>query len=100
MEQDVDEKGAVGIESIRQSGFNALFMSEEEQEKCLYKGGKIKVRLLDDDGNVCYHAVVDETDFSCELLLDWGMSYAGCTRLDLKMEHWIEESNGCLLQNK
>jgi hypothetical protein len=77
------EKGAVGIESARQTGFNAMFMTEEQQEQCIYKGGKIKVRLLDDDKNIYYHAYVDDDDFSCELLLSWGGSYAGCVSLDL-----------------
>ncbi|NUH84770.1 hypothetical protein HUN92_13680 [Bacillus firmus] len=88
--RDKDEKGQVGNESVRQTGLNAMFMSEEDQEKCIYKGGKIKVRLLDDDGNIYYHAHVDDDDFSCELLLDWGMGFAGCTSLDMHIESYKE----------
>lgn len=91
--KDAGTNGAVGTESIRQTGFNAMFMTEEQQEGCVYKGGKIKVRLLDDDGAICFHAVVDETDDSCELLLQWGMG-RGCTSLDLHMTEWEKESNG------
>lgn len=80
---------AVGIESVKQTGFNAMFMSEEEQEQCVYKDGKIKVRLKDCDGNVYYHAYVDDEDFSCELLLSWGHSYAGATDLDIHMNDYI-----------
>lgn len=84
--KEQDEKGAVGTVSIRQTGFNAFFMTEEQQEQCEYHEGKIKVRLKDDDGNIYYHAFVDDEDFSCELLLEWGMSYAGTTDLDLHIE--------------
>jgi hypothetical protein len=83
-----EDSRAVGIESVRQTGFNAMFMSEEEQEQCLYKGGKIKVRLKDCDQNVYYHAYVDDDDFSCELLLNWGQGYAGATDLDLHMDDY------------
>ena len=62
--KDENEKGQVGNESVRQTGFNAMFMSEEEQENCDYHGGKIKVRLKDDDGNIYYHGVVDDIDYS------------------------------------
>lgn len=84
--KEEDEKGAVGTVSIRQTGFNAFFMSEEEQEQCEYHDGKIKVRLKDSDGNIYYHALVDDDSFSCELLLEWGMSYAGATDLDIHMQ--------------
>lgn len=86
--KDAGEKGSVGTESVRQTGMNALFMSEEDQEKCIYKGGTIKVRLLDDDGGICYHAHVDDEDFSCELLLEWGMGFAGCTNMDMHMDSY------------
>jgi hypothetical protein len=88
------ETGAKGTESIRQTGFNALFMSEEQQEQSVYRGGQIKVRLKDDDGNIYFHALVDETDFSCELLLEWGGNYAGATNLDLSMIDWERGSKG------
>jgi hypothetical protein len=86
--KDKDEKGQVGNESIRQTGFNAMFMSEEEQEQCEYHGGKIRVRLRDDDGNIHYHGVVDDIDFSAELFLNWGMSFSGAVSLDLYKEDW------------
>jgi len=89
--RDFIETGAVGIESVRQTGFNALFMTEEQQKGCEYHGGKIKVRLKDDDGGIYYHAYVDDIEGSCELLLDWGMGYAGTTCLDLHIVHWIQE---------
>jgi hypothetical protein len=79
---------AVGIESARQKGMNAMFMSEEEQEKCLYKEGKIKVRLLDGDGNIYYHGMVDDEDFSCELFLMWGQGFAGCTDLEMHIDSY------------
>ena len=87
---DRGEKGAVGIESIRQTGVNALFMSDEDQEKCVYQDGKIKVRLNDDDGNIYYHALVDDSDFSCELLLDWGMGFAGAVAMDMHIDNYKE----------
>jgi hypothetical protein len=83
-----EESYASGIESVRQKGFNAMFMSEEEQEKCLYHGGKIKVRLKDSDGNIYYHGVVDDDDFSCELFLQWGQGFAGSTDLDIHIDDY------------
>jgi hypothetical protein len=85
-----EECYAVGIESIRQKGFNAMFMSEEEQEQCLYHGGKIKVRLLDCDGNIYYHGVVDDDEFSCELFLKWGEGFAGATQLEMHIDNYKE----------
>ncbi|APT48335.1 hypothetical protein [Bacillus safensis] len=61
------------------------------EEDYLYKEGKIKVRLLDEDGNVYFHGLVDDTVFSAELFLDWGMRYAGATNLDLSMDDWKKE---------
>ena len=90
---DKNEKSQVGNESVRQTGFNAIFMSEEEQENCEYHGGKIKVRLKDDDGSVYYHGVVDDIDDSCELFLEWGTRFAGCTGLDLYKADWDRLTN-------
>lgn len=81
---------AVGIESARQKGLNAMFMTEEEQEQCLYHGGKIKVRLLDSDGNIYYHGFVDDDDFSCELFQRWGEGFAGSTDLEMHIESYKE----------
>jgi hypothetical protein len=92
--KDKGEKGQVGNESIRQTGINALFMSQEEQEKCEYHGGKIRVRIKDDDQNIYYHAFVDDIDFSCELFLNWGTGYAGAVALDLYKEDWDRITNG------
>lgn len=91
--KDAGEKGCVGTESMPPKyWFNWHFGKEEEDY--LYKGGQIKVRLRDDDGKVLYHALVDETDFSCELVLDWATGYAGATMLDLSMSDWEAESKG------
>ena len=67
---------------------------DKADEDYTYNGGQIKVRLRDYDGYVCFHALVDDTDFSCELVLDWAMNYAGATMLDLNMDTWNEESKG------
>ncbi|MEK5105034.1 hypothetical protein MKX83_24135 [Cytobacillus sp. FSL M8-0252] len=83
-----EEKGVVGVESVRQTGINAMFMTEEQQEDCIYKNGKIKIRLLDDDGNIYYHAYVDDILFSCELVLDWGIGYAGCSSVDMHIDSY------------
>lgn len=91
--KDKGEKGTVGVESIPPTHWLHWHFGKQEEDYT-YKGGQIKVRLLDDDGHVCCHALVDETDFSCELLLDWGTGFAGCTRLDLSMKDWNEESGG------
>jgi len=91
--KDEGEKGCVGLESVRQRGINAFFLTEKEQEQAEYHGGKIKVRLRDEDNNIHFHAVVDDEDFSCELLLRWGGTYSGATDLDLYKEDWDRLTN-------
>lgn len=64
-----------------------MYMGVNE-ENYIYKEGKIKVRLVDDDGGICFHGLVDDFNFSAEFFLDWGMRYAGATTLDLSMDDW------------
>lgn len=88
--KEKDEKGAVGIESATP---NHIFqMLSDVPEGCTwdYNGGKIKVRLKDCDGNIYYHGLVDDDDFSCELFLTWGGSYAGTTDLDMHMDNYLQ----------
>jgi hypothetical protein len=43
-----------------------------------YKGGKELFRTLDDDGNICYHALCDD-DESAERFHDYSMADVGAT---------------------
>lgn len=92
-EKDKD-KSAVGIESIPPKHWLQAYAGKEDDSEYPYKGGQIKIRLLDDDGNIYYHALVDDIDFSCQLALDWSGSFAGCTELDLRKEDWDRLTEG------
>lgn len=70
------------------------FISKEDEQSMKginssdYEGGKIKCRLLDDDKNVYFHAVLDdETEGDLGELLDWSMRNFGCTRLEMKNDN-------------
>ncbi|MDA6131199.1 hypothetical protein OSK38_28020, partial [Escherichia coli] len=65
--------------------FIGVDMDDQRYE---YNGGDIKVRLMDDDGYVHYHALVDDDDFSCELLLSWGGSYSGAIALEMHIDDY------------
>ena len=43
-----------------------------------YKGGKLKIKVYDDDGELYFHALTDEYNF--DFLDDFGHSY-GCTEI-------------------
>lgn len=88
--KDKDEEGQVGNVSVRQTGINALFMSEEDQKLCEYRGGKIKVRVKDDDGGIHFHAYIDNDDMSEELLMNWSTTYSGCTNMDMHIDSYRE----------
>jgi len=92
--KDEGTKGNVGVESIEPTNFLQMYIDQTDPTKYKYNGGSIKVRLKDDDKNVYYHGLVDDIDFSCELFLDWGMSDAGCTSLDLYKEDWDRLTGG------
>lgn len=86
--KDKDERGAVGIESAKPRHWVHSHMGVDmDSDVYLYKGGTIKVRAKDDDGNIYYHIYVDDPDFSCELAFDWATSYAGACALDI----WLDD---------
>lgn len=88
--EDDKSRSQVGNESIRQSGVKALFMSEKDQQDCEYNGGKIKVRLRDEDGNIHYHAFVDNNELSYDLLYNWGMTNSGAVIIDMHIDSYKE----------
>ena len=84
---EAGEESAVGIKSKKPRTFwQERIGVDSESEAYEYNGGKIKIRLKDDDGNVYYHCYVDDGNLSCELALDWGISYAGAVTLDMHIE--------------
>lgn len=91
--KDAGTKGVTGKESAPPTHWLYGYVGKTDEDY-LYKGGKIKVRLTDDDGGILFHAVVDEEDFSCEMLLDWGARYAGATGLDMSKADWDTLHNG------
>lgn len=50
-----------------------------------YKGGTELFRTLDDDGNVCYHALCDDDD-SAERFHDYSTSDVGATNSEYKKD--------------
>lgn len=89
--KEKDEEGAVGIESKKPRHFLQAYIDRPmDDDSYEYNGGKIKVRLLDGDNQVYYHALVDDDDFSCDLCLNWGGGYAGCVSLDMHIDSYIE----------
>ena len=88
IEKDSKDK-AVGIESAKPSNFWQSHMNvDPDSDVYEYNGGKIKIRLRDDDNNVYYHLYVDDIEFSCELASDWGTGYAGAVHLDLHIDDY------------
>lgn len=90
--KDQDDKGAVGVVSTKPTHW--LHMRTDDKDDDLsrydYRGGKIKVRLMDDDDAVHFHGLVDDGGFSCEIFLDWGMPYSGATSLEMHIESYKE----------
>lgn len=86
--KDEGTNGRVGTESIEPTNPIQLKFAQMDNnlDQYNYNGGDIKVRLLDDDGNVYYHGLVDNNELSFELFLEWGASDAGCTSLDIHMD--------------
>lgn len=85
-------KGTVGVESAPPTHW--LHMRTDDDPNDLsrynYHGGKIKVRLVDEDNNIHFHGLVDDGEFSCELFLDWGTPYSGATSLEMHIDSYKE----------
>lgn len=60
----------------------------------LYQDGEYKIRLLDDDELVYFHAYVDDLDFSASLALEWGTRYAGAVILEVHIESYERDLDG------
>lgn len=88
--KEENRTGAVGTESIPPTHWLKMRTDDDPNDLARYKysGGDIKVRLLDDDQNIYYHGLVDDDEFSCELFLDWGTSYAGAVALEMHIDSY------------
>jgi len=80
---------AVGRESKPPRHWIQGFVGKELNDPVYsFNNGEIKVRLLDDDGGIHYHALVDDDDESCELLLRWGEAMSGAVVIDMHIDSY------------